>query len=182
MLGKSTFGLSMWLLNWLPVHMVDLILLFVAWIKFGDTAQLGLKRPTIGPLELKSLSGKTPVLDVGTFAKIRSGNIKVRPDIKQISGRQVEFLDRQTEDFDAIVLATGYKSNVPFWLKDRELFSEKDGLPRKAFPNGWKGGRGLYSVGFTRRGLMGTSADARRIAHDIEQQLSAEGKHPDVLL
>ncbi|KAM3351218.1 hypothetical protein ACQJBY_023305 [Aegilops geniculata] len=176
MLGQSTFGLSMWLLKWFPVHVVDRILLLVARTMLGDTARLGLKRPTVGPLELKSLSGKTPVLDVGTFAKIRSGDIKVYPGIKKISGRQVEFLDTRSEDFDAIVLATGYKSNVPFWLKDRELFSDKDGLPRKAFPNGWKGERGLYSVGLTRRGLMGTSVDARRIAHDIEQQLSAEGK------
>uniref|UniRef100_A0ACD5VRC7 Uncharacterized protein n=1 Tax=Avena sativa TaxID=4498 RepID=A0ACD5VRC7_AVESA len=183
MLGQSTFGLSMWLLKWLPVHVVDLFLLLVARAMLGDTARLGLKRPTVGPLELKSLSGKTPVLDVGTFAKIRSGDIKVRPDIKHISGRQVEFLDTLSEDFDAIVLATGYKSNVPFWLKDQELFSEKDGLPRKAFPNGWKGERGLYSVGLTRRGLMGTSLDARRIAHDIEQQLrAAEGRYPGVLL
>uniref|UniRef100_A0A0E0C7H0 Flavin-containing monooxygenase n=1 Tax=Oryza meridionalis TaxID=40149 RepID=A0A0E0C7H0_9ORYZ len=182
MLGQSTFGLSMWLLKWLPVHVVDRILLLIARTMLGDTAQLGLKRPTIGPLELKSLSGKTPVLDVGTFAKIKSGDIKVRPAIKQISGRQVEFMDTRLEEFDVIVLATGYKSNVPFWLKDRELFSEKDGLPRKAFPNGWKGENGLYSVGFTRRGLMGTSVDARRIAHDIEQQWKARGKHPDVLL
>ncbi|KAM0887724.1 hypothetical protein ACQ4PT_028817 [Festuca glaucescens] len=182
MLGHSTFGLSMWLLKWLPVHVVDLFLLLVARAMLGDTARLGLKRPTVGPLELKSLSGKTPVLDVGTFAKIRSGDIKVHPDIKRISGRQVEFLDTLSEDFDAIVLATGYRSNVPFWLKDQELFSEKDGLPRKAFPNGWKGERGLYSAGLTRRGLMGTSLDARRIAHDVEQQLRAEGKYPGVFL
>lgn len=65
--------------------------------------------------------------------------------------------------------------------QDRELFSDKDGLPRKAFPNGWKGEKGLYSVGFTRRGLMGTSVDARRIAHDIEQQLKTQGLYPDVL-
>ncbi|WVZ68954.1 hypothetical protein U9M48_017825 [Paspalum notatum var. saurae] len=182
MLGHSTFGLSMWLLKWLPVHVVDLILLCIARAMLGDTALLGLKRPAFGPLELKSLSGKTPVLDVGTFAKIKSGDIKVRPGIRQISGREVEFADGQLEEFDAIVLATGYKSNVPFWLKDRELFSEKDGLPRKAFPNGWKGENGLYSVGFTRRGLMGTSVDARRIAHDIEQQWKAKGTHPDLFL
>ncbi|XP_015688234.1 indole-3-pyruvate monooxygenase YUCCA6-like [Oryza brachyantha] len=182
MLGQSTFGLSMWLLKWLPVHVVDRILLLIARTMLGDTAPLGLKRPTIGPLELKSLSGKTPVLDVGTFAKIKSGDIKVRSAIKQISGRKVEFMDTRLEEFDVIVLATGYKSNVPSWLKDRELFSEKDGLPRKSFPNGWKGENGLYSVGFTRRGLMGTSVDARRIAHDIEQQWKARGKHPDVLL
>ena len=43
--------------------------------------------------------------------------MQVHPEIKQISGRQVEFFDTLSEDFDAIVLATGYKSNVPFWLK-----------------------------------------------------------------
>jgi len=66
--------------------------------------------------------------------------------------------------------------------QDRELFSEKDGLPRKAFPNGWKGENGLYSVGFTRRGLMGTSVDAKRIAYDIEQHWKAKGTRPDVFL
>jgi len=29
----------------------------------------------------------------------------------------VEFADGSTENFDAIILATGYKSNVPYWLK-----------------------------------------------------------------
>ena len=48
------------------------------------------------------------------------------------------------------------------------MFSNKDGLPRKPFPNGWKGEGGLYSVGFTKRGLLGTSLDARKIAEDIE--------------
>jgi len=44
----------------------------------GDTAQFGLHRPKIGPLELKNLYGKTPVLDVGTLAHIKSGKIKAR--------------------------------------------------------------------------------------------------------
>jgi lysine/ornithine N-monooxygenase len=29
----------------------------------------------------------------------------------------VEFIDGRIENFDAIILATGYKSNVPYWLK-----------------------------------------------------------------
>ena len=48
------------------------------------------------------------------------------------------------------------------------MFSEKDGFPRMPFPNGWKGECGLYAVGFTKRGLLGASLDARRIAEDIE--------------
>jgi hypothetical protein len=31
----------------------------------------------MGPMELKKVCGKTPVLDVGTIAKIKSGDIKV---------------------------------------------------------------------------------------------------------
>lgn len=43
----------------------------------GDTAQFGLRRPKLGPLELKNLYGKTPVLDVGTLTQIKNGKIKV---------------------------------------------------------------------------------------------------------
>ena len=77
MLGKSTFGLSMWLLKWLPMRLVDRFLLIVSWLMLGDTSRFGLDRPRLGPLQLKNLSGKTPVLDVGTLAKIKSGDIKV---------------------------------------------------------------------------------------------------------
>lgn len=85
MLGTSTFGLSMWLLNWLPTRLVDHFLLLMSRLMLGDTSRFGLNRPEIGPLELKSKSGKTPVLDVGTLAKIRTGNIKVHFLFKCIS-------------------------------------------------------------------------------------------------
>ncbi|KAK1266842.1 Indole-3-pyruvate monooxygenase YUCCA6 [Acorus gramineus] len=169
MLGRSTFGLSMWLLKWLPMCVVDRFLLFVSRLMLGNTSLIGLHRPSIGPLELKALSGKTPVLDIGTLSKIKSGDIKVRPAIKRMMMNGVEFVDGRVEDFDAVILATGYRSNVPSWLKESELFSEKDGLPRKPFPNGWKGERGLYAVGFSKAGLLGSSKDALRIAQDIDR-------------
>ncbi|KAG2411010.1 Indole-3-pyruvate monooxygenase [Vigna angularis] len=168
MFGKSTFGLSMCLLKWFHVRLVDKFLLLMSHLILGDTAQFGLHRPKIGPLELKNLYGKTPVLDVGTLAHIKSGKIKVCRGIKQLAQHKVEFVDGKTENFDAIIMATGYKSNVPTWLKGSEMFCEKDGLPRKAFPNGWKGENGLYAVGFSNRGLLGASIDAKRIAEDIE--------------
>jgi hypothetical protein len=85
MLGKSTFGLSMWLLKWLPMRLVDRFLLIVSRLMLGDTARLGLDRPELGPLELKNLSGKTPVLDVGTLAKIKSGDVKVLSQLYHVS-------------------------------------------------------------------------------------------------
>ncbi|KAL5729260.1 indole-3-pyruvate monooxygenase [Ranunculus cassubicifolius] len=177
MLGRSTFGLSMWLLKWLPIRLVDQLLLLVSQVMLGDTSHLGLTRPHLGPLELKNKTGKTPVLDVGTLSKIRSGDVEVCPGLKKLTPYAAEFIDGSTGVFDAVILATGYKSNVPSWLKDSELFSEKDGLPRRAFPHGWKGECGLYAVGFTKRGLLGASMDARRISEDIERSWKAESKH-----
>lgn len=170
MLGRSTFGVSMWLLKWLPMRLVDSFLLLVSRLTIGDTDQLGLYRPKIGPLELKKKTGKTPVLDVGTLAKIRNGSIKVFPGVKRFTCHAIEFVDGKMENFDAIILATGYKNNIPSWLKDNVLFSKKDGHSKKPFPDGWKGENGLYSVGFAKRGLLGTSMDAERVAEDIELQ------------
>lgn len=60
------------------MRLVDQFLLLLSRLTLGDTARLGLNRPKLGPLQLKNLSGKTPVLDVGTFAQIKTGKIKVR--------------------------------------------------------------------------------------------------------
>ncbi|KAL6980124.1 Indole-3-pyruvate monooxygenase YUCCA6 [Sarracenia purpurea var. burkii] len=169
MLGRSTFGLSMWLLKWLPIHLVDRFLLVASRLLLGDTTRFGLRRPRLGPLQLKNLVGKTPVLDIGTLAKIQSGDIKISPSIRRLKRHAVEFDNGRIENFDAIIFATGYKSNVPSWLKEKNMFSEEDGLPRRPFPNGWKGEHGLYAVGFTKRGLLGASMDAKKIAEDIER-------------
>ena len=77
MLGLSTFGIAMALLKLLPVQVVDRILLAAARLALGDTGKLGLRRPKTGPIELKNLTGRTPVLDVGTLGHIKTGKIKV---------------------------------------------------------------------------------------------------------
>ncbi|XP_019707648.1 indole-3-pyruvate monooxygenase YUCCA1 isoform X2 [Elaeis guineensis] len=129
MFGLSTFGVAMFLQRWLPLRVVDRFLLAVARQTLGDTDRLGLPRPKTGPIELKNVTGKTPVLDVGALAEIKSGNIK----------------------------GGGC------------LFT-KEGMAKAPFPDGWKGENGLYCVGFTKRGLLGTSSDALSIARDISLQ------------
>ncbi|KAJ1284533.1 hypothetical protein BS78_03G211200 [Paspalum vaginatum] len=129
MLGVSTFGLAMGLLKLLPVQAVDWLLVAAARVALGDTAKLGLRRPKTGPIELKNLTGRTPVLDVGTLDHIKSGKIKDGGDV-----------------FTA------------------------EGMPKTPFPNGWRGKNGLYTVGFSQRGLLGTSSDALNVARDIHCQ------------
>ncbi|OMO80573.1 Pyridine nucleotide-disulfide oxidoreductase, class-II [Corchorus olitorius] len=169
MFGFSTFGIAMALLKWLPLRLVDKILLLIANFTLGNTDQLGLRRPKTGPIELKNVTGKTPVLDVGALSQIKSGKIKVTEGVKEITRNGAKFMDGQEKEFDSIILATGYKSNVPTWLKGCDFFT-KDGMPKTPFPNGWKGEKGLYTVGFTRRGLLGTASDAVKIANDISEQ------------
>ncbi|XP_071916934.1 probable indole-3-pyruvate monooxygenase YUCCA4 isoform X1 [Coffea arabica] len=170
--GFSTFAVAMALLKWLPLWLVDKFLLMVTNFTIGNTDTLGLKRPKTGPIQLKNATGKTPVLDVGALSQIKAGKIKVlqvAEGVREITRKGAKFVDGQEREFDSIILATGYKSNVPAWLKGCDFFT-KEGMPKTPFPNGWKGDNGLYTVGFTRRGLLGTASDAVKIAKDIADQ------------
>ncbi|PON94905.1 Flavin monooxygenase-like enzyme [Trema orientale] len=174
-LGKSTFELAVVLMKWFPLWAVDKILLLLGRVILGNLEKYGLKRPSVGPLQLKNTAGMTPVLDIGALKKIRSGEIKVVPGIKRFSRGRVELVDGKNLEIDSVILATGYRSNVPSWLKDNDFFSG-DGIPKNPFPNGWKGKAGLYAVGFTRRGLSGASLDAISVAHDIGKSWKEETK------
>ncbi|TVU39497.1 hypothetical protein EJB05_12919 [Eragrostis curvula] len=176
MLGVATFSVAVFLLRFLPLWLVDKILVLLARLFLGDLEKLGIRRPSRGPLDLKNSRGRTPVLDIGALARIRSGDIEVIPGIKRLCRRGAELVDGRVVDADAVIMATGYHSNVPQWLKGSDFFTP-EGYPRVPFPDGWKGESGLYTVGFTRRGLSGVSADAVKVAQDIamawEQQTSS---------
>ncbi|CAE5956533.1 unnamed protein product [Arabidopsis arenosa] len=173
--GKSTFELGVTMMKYMPVWLADKTILFLARMILGNTDKYGLKRPEIGPLELKNKEGKTPVLDIGALPKIRSGKIKIVPGIIKFGEGKVELVDGRVLEIDSVILATGYRSNVPSWLKDNDFFSD-DGIPKNPFPNGWKGEAGLYAVGFTRKGLFGASLDAMSVAHDIANRWKEESK------
>ncbi|RZR74715.1 hypothetical protein BHM03_00041570 [Ensete ventricosum] len=82
-----------------------------------DTEKYGLKRPKVGPLELKNTTGKTPVLDVGALSLIRDERIKIVSEVESLTSDGARFVDGGEMAFHAVVFATGYKSNVPLWLK-----------------------------------------------------------------
>lgn len=120
-LRKSTFDWAMMMMKWLPVWLVDKILLTLTWFILGDLEKYGIKKPSIGPMELKIRDdGKTPVLDIGALEKIRSGGIKVVPGIKKFSKTMVELVNGQELEIDSVILATGYRSNVLSWLQVRK--------------------------------------------------------------
>lgn len=80
------------LLKWLPTKVVDRFLLIMAKMMIGDTEKYGLKRPKVGPLELKNTTGKTPVLDVGALSLIKDERIKVLECTENPHRRFLDFL------------------------------------------------------------------------------------------
>ncbi|CAL4986326.1 unnamed protein product [Urochloa decumbens] len=164
---KEIIRLGMTLIQEVPVNIVDDLLVRMSNFVFGDLSSHGIVRPKKGPLLLKAEIGRSAVIDVGTVGLIKNGTIKVLGNISKIKGNIVEFEGRKESSFDAIVFATGYKSTANTWLQNGESMLNNDGLPKKEFPNHWKGANGLYCAGLAKRGLAGISMDAKNIANDI---------------
>lgn len=129
--GKPTFAIAAFLMKRLPLWMVDKLLLFLALLVLGNIERYGLRRPSMGPIQLKNAKGKTPVLDIGALQKIKSGGIKVVPGIKRFSHGRVDLVDRNHLHIDSVILATGYCSNVPSWLQVRPCSNSSLLLLRK---------------------------------------------------
>ncbi|KAF0894695.1 hypothetical protein E2562_001986, partial [Oryza meyeriana var. granulata] len=111
------FGMTMVQNLGLPMKTMDSFLVMAANLFFGDLSKHGIMRPKMGPLLLKSQTGRSAVIDVGTAKLIKGGIIKVFQGISKINTNNVEFHGGRQIPFDAIVFATGYKSTVNTWLK-----------------------------------------------------------------
>ncbi|XP_078437678.1 flavin-containing monooxygenase family protein [Wolffia australiana] len=169
-LNKDIVHAGMVMLRRIPIHIVDALVILMARLQHGDLSQYGLLRPKEGPFSMKAKTGRSPVIDVGTVKKIKSGEIKVMKEVIRISGANISFAGGSTQSFDAIILATGYRSGVGGWLKDGGRLLNVDGFPKRALPDHWKGTNGLFFAGLSRRGLIGAASDAMNIAEEIKQQ------------
>ncbi|OMO56244.1 Pyridine nucleotide-disulfide oxidoreductase, class-II [Corchorus olitorius] len=174
-LNKEMVRIGMTMAKYVPIFLVDFVVVTLAKIKFGDLSKYGLRRPKLGPFFLKATAGRAPVIDVGTIGKIKSKEIKVIPnEISSIKWQKVLFENGAEKDFDAIVFATGYRSIANDWLKDYQHVLNENGLPKNEIPNHWKGTNNLYCCGLSRRGLFGVSMDAKAIAEDINKVVTAK--------
>ncbi|KAF9612340.1 hypothetical protein IFM89_039058 [Coptis chinensis] len=129
-LSKEMVRLGMQLLTYVPVDWVDSLIMKMANLWYGDLSKQGLHRPTKGPFYIKTTTGRTPVVDVGTMDKIAKGEIKVRPAVSRITKNGAEFANGETHKFEAIIFATGYRSTANYWLKDYDFLLDKEGMPK----------------------------------------------------
>ncbi|MFO0913915.1 MAG: NAD(P)-binding domain-containing protein [Pirellulales bacterium] len=91
-------------------------------------------RVSVGPLERYGLPRPDhrlfethPIVNSQLLYAVGHGRVKIRPDVHRVDGRLVEFVDGTREEFDTIVLATGYRLTIPFL--DSSYLNTHDGLP-----------------------------------------------------
>lgn len=88
----------------------------------GRMEDYGLPKPDHKPLEAHpSVSGEF-------LTRVGCGDIKMKPNIDRLEGRNVRFADGSVEEVDAIIYATGYDVKFPF-LDESLIKVEDNHLP-----------------------------------------------------
>lgn len=98
-------------------------------LAIGNLADAGLVPSDVGPLQQIAERRRIPVIDVGTLARIRSGDINVRKGVESFDGTEVRFVDGTRERFDAVVLATGFTTGLRAMFPDHASVLDSEGLP-----------------------------------------------------
>jgi hypothetical protein len=171
-LPRDVFGISILQLGIsmrkLPPKLVDTINAPLMRLLIGDINKLGLRKSRYGPLEQIEKQKRIPLLDIGTVKLIKQGHIKVFCDIERIEGNTVYFENNRQDNFDAIILATGYSNNLEsFIVTSPDRFEDlKNGIHHQKY----FGKDGLYFCGYyiSPNGMLREMGiEAKEIAKDI---------------
>ena len=173
-LGRPTQKTSI-LLGRLPNALGDALARLFRDLSVGDIALHGLERSPLSPLRQLREHGKTPVIDVGTLARIRSGEIGVYPALRRLVRDGAEFVDGRSWNADRVVLATGYRAAIDTLFPGIAVPLDASGLPTVLAGTGDLDG--VYFVGFDTRqpgGLLRTIAhQAVAVAARIDAALAS---------
>jgi cation diffusion facilitator CzcD-associated flavoprotein CzcO len=145
----------------LPIAVGDRIGRLVSRLAFGNLARYGLARPALGAMSAFKLHRRVPIIDVGTIAAIKRGEIAVKPGVTRLTETGAVFADGSTAAFDTVVLATGFRAALA------EIVAVPGVLDADGYPRDWQGGGAcpnLFFVGYQQpaTGLL------RQIAIDAE--------------
>jgi indole-3-pyruvate monooxygenase len=153
----------------LPPRVADAMSATSRRLTIGDLASAGLARSDVGPLVQIAERRKIPVIDVGTLNRIRAGDIAVRKGVESFNGAEVRFADGMREQFDAVVLATGFTTGLPALLPDHTSVLDAQGCPREcgreaAIPGLYFCGYNVSATGMLRQIRLEAMAIGREIA------------------
>lgn len=105
----------------------------------GDPVRFGFPKPDYKIYE------SHPIVNTLILNHLGQGDLRIRPDIDRFDGKTVHFRDGSSDDYDLVMLATGYTLDYPF--VDRTHLSWRGASPRlflNMFPAAFNG---LYVMG-----------------------------------
>ena len=162
-------------LSLLPVGAADAIGRLVSRMSLGRLERLGLVCLPYGPMTQIRRHARIPLVDIGTIARIRLGQIEVVPGVISFAAHGARFADGIERDFDCVVLATGYRPAVATFLAPAADVLDAEGVPTAS---GAETLPGLYFCGFrvAPSGMfLEIGREARRIARAIRARSTAFG-------
>jgi indole-3-pyruvate monooxygenase len=131
-----------------PTKLADAIGRMASRLSFGNLARYGLPRPALGPISAIKLRRRIPLIDVGTIAAIKRGQIAVKPGVARLTESGAAFSDGSAGDFDAVVLATGFRPALSEFV-DLPGALDDQGYPRDRRDRRAGGGiPNLFFVGY----------------------------------
>jgi thioredoxin reductase len=96
----------------LPPRVADAINTPILRFAIGDITKYGLRKLSYGPVTQIQRDGHIPLIDIGTLKLIKDGRITVYEGIREFTEAGVIFDDGKQAQFEAILLATGYRPQV----------------------------------------------------------------------
>ena len=109
----------------------------------GRPADYDLVAAAKGPARQVAEDGRIPLIDVGTLGAIRAGLIAVRPGVRAVEGHRVVFADGANAEFDAVIAATGYRTDLRDMLGDHPAL-DAEGHPKVS----GAGAEGLHFISY----------------------------------
>lgn len=172
-LGRPTQITAMKLAK-LPHWLGDWIGVQVRRLTVGDLSRFGLQTPPMPPSKQLRVTGKTPVIDIGTIDAIKAGRIKVVPEPDHFTPNGVVFKNGQEVGFDSIILATGYRAELEDFIPGVESILDEYGAPASPIPG--NDFEGLYFVGFDNYTAGGILGNILRESEQVAESISAKTK------
>jgi cation diffusion facilitator CzcD-associated flavoprotein CzcO len=153
--------------NILPAWMADAMNAPILRVAIGDITKYGLRKLPYGPATQIKNDKHIPLIDVGTIKLIKQGHITVHSGVEEFTENGVKFTDGKEAQFDAVILATGYRLQVSTFLNEEQAYDENN----RPVSSGHKTSvPGLYFCGYyvSLTGMLREIAiEAKRISASI---------------
>ncbi|KRA22192.1 monooxygenase [Microbacterium sp. Root61] len=135
----------------------------------GDPVRFGFPKPDYKIYE------SHPIVNTLILNHLGQGDLRVQPDIDRFDGQTVLFVDGTSDEYDLVLLATGYKLDYPFVAREHLHWT---GMSPKLFLNVFPPSfNGLYVMGMIEASGIGWQGRYEQ-AELIAEYLTAVAQRP----